>query len=45
VIGDPFVTGEDHDIVTKSAEFVVVTVDGASGLKAQSNVMLSDKAL
>jgi hypothetical protein len=45
VIGEPFSTGLDHDIVTWSPELVVVTIAGASGLKAQSSVRLSEKAL
>jgi hypothetical protein len=32
VMGDPLVTGVDHDITTLSAEFVVDTVDGGSGM-------------
>ena len=39
VIGDPFLTGADQDITTLSAEFVVVTVDGGSGIKAHSIVI------
>jgi len=44
-MGEPLVTGEVHEMVTLSAVFVVVTVTGASGLKAQSSVILSDNAL
>ena len=32
IIGDPLVTGVDHDITTESAEFVVDTVVGGSGM-------------
>ena len=39
VIGDPFVTGVDHEITTLSAEFDVVTVDGGSGMNAHNIVI------
>ena len=42
IIGEPLSIGWDHLIVTESPEFIVVTVTGASGLNAQSRVMLSE---
>ena len=39
MIGEPFVTGADHETTTWSAEFVVVTVDGGSGIYAHSIVI------
>ena len=38
-MGDPFVTGVDHEITTLSAEFEVVTVDGGSGMNAHNIVI------
>ena len=40
VMGEPFVTGADHEIITWSAEFVVVTVDGGSAIYAHSIVIV-----
>jgi hypothetical protein len=45
IMGEPLSIGWDHLIVTESPEFIVVTVTGASGLNAQSRVMLSEKSL
>ena len=40
VIGEPFVTGVVHVIVTWLSEFAVITVRGGSGLYAQRSEML-----
>lgn len=45
VIGEPFSIGADHLIVTLLPVFSVKTVSGASGVWAQSNVMVSENAL
>jgi len=44
-MGLPFVVGDDHEIVTKSTEFTVVTVVGGSGIKAQSSEILFEYVL
>jgi hypothetical protein len=45
VMGEPFSIGADHFIITLLPEFSVETVAGASGVWAQSNVMVSENAL
>ena len=45
VIGEPFVTGVDHVIVTWLSEFAVINVRGGSGLYAQSSEMLLEYVL
>jgi hypothetical protein len=42
VIGDPLATGSDQLIETNSLKFAVVTVVGASAIKAQSRVKTSE---
>jgi hypothetical protein len=44
-MGLPFVVGNDHVIVTISAEFADVTDVGGSGMKAQSRVILLENVL
>jgi hypothetical protein len=41
-MGDPFDTGSEKETVTWSFMFVVVTVVGASAMKAQSKVVTSE---
>jgi hypothetical protein len=41
-MGDPLDTGSDQEIDTSSLTFAVVTVTGASAIKAQSKVVTSE---
>jgi hypothetical protein len=45
VIGEPLVIGIDQWIATFSSALTVLTVEGDSGLKAQSKLTLVEKLL